>query len=343
MTLDRGSRLGPYEITGAIGAGGMGEVFRARDTKLGRDVAIKVLPAAFAQDAERVARFRREAHLLASLNHPNIAAIYGLEEADGVVALALELVEGEDLAERLEARPDPGRRGDRDREADRGGPGGSPREGHRPPRPQARERQGHSGRQGQGPRLRPGQGLDRRRAGRRVGRRPVAVPDPRAHRHRGRHHPRHRGLHVARAGARKGGRPARRHLGLRRAALRDAERPPALRGRDGERHARGGAQDGARLERPAEGHAGRGPAACCGAASSATRSSACATSAKRGSLSATRPHSPRRTPCRPRPGPRPCGLRSCGLRWRSSRPLPRPRAPGPGRVFARRRQRRSPG
>jgi serine/threonine-protein kinase len=107
MTLDRGSRLGPYEITGAIGAGGMGEVFRARDTKLGRDVAIKVLPAALVQDAERVARFRREAHLLASLNHPNIAAIYGLEEAKGVVALALELVEGEDLAERLKRGPIP--------------------------------------------------------------------------------------------------------------------------------------------------------------------------------------------------------------------------------------------
>jgi serine/threonine-protein kinase len=79
----------------------MGEVFRARDTKLNRDVAIKVLPAAFAQDSERVARFRREAQLLASLNHPNIAAIHGLEESEGVVALALELVEGEDLAERL--------------------------------------------------------------------------------------------------------------------------------------------------------------------------------------------------------------------------------------------------
>ena len=107
MTLDPGSRLGPYEIRGAIGAGGMGEVFRARDTKLGRDVAIKVLPAALAQDAERVARFRREAQLLASLNHPNIAAIYGLEEAGGVVALALELVEGEDLAERLKRGPIP--------------------------------------------------------------------------------------------------------------------------------------------------------------------------------------------------------------------------------------------
>jgi serine/threonine protein kinase len=96
-----GTRLGPYEIASLLGAGGMGEVFRARDTKLNRDVAIKVLPAAFAQDSQRVARFRREAQLLASLNHPHIAAIHGLEEQDGVVALVLELVEGEDLALRL--------------------------------------------------------------------------------------------------------------------------------------------------------------------------------------------------------------------------------------------------
>jgi Tol biopolymer transport system component len=84
-----------------IGAGGMGEVLRARDTKLGREVALKVLPAAFAQDAERVARFRREAQILASLNHPNIAAVHGLEEGEGTLALVMELVEGEDLAQRL--------------------------------------------------------------------------------------------------------------------------------------------------------------------------------------------------------------------------------------------------
>ncbi|MCM2257961.1 MAG: serine/threonine-protein kinase [Vicinamibacteria bacterium] len=101
MSLPSGTRLGPYEIVAAIGAGGMGEVLRARDTKLGREVAIKVLPAAFAQDAERVARFRREAQILAALNHPNIAAIHGLEEGEGVLALAMELVEGEDLAARL--------------------------------------------------------------------------------------------------------------------------------------------------------------------------------------------------------------------------------------------------
>ena len=101
MTLVVGSRLGPYEIVASIGAGGMGEVFRARDTKLQRDVAIKVLPAAFAQDRERVSRFRREAQVLASLNHPNIAAIYDLEEQDGTVGLVLELVPGDDLAQRL--------------------------------------------------------------------------------------------------------------------------------------------------------------------------------------------------------------------------------------------------
>ncbi len=78
-----GTKLGPYEITGAIGAGGMGEVYRARDPKLGRDVAIKVLPEAFARDPDRMARFQREAKVLASLDHPNIASIYGLEESGG--------------------------------------------------------------------------------------------------------------------------------------------------------------------------------------------------------------------------------------------------------------------
>jgi len=101
MVLTLGSRLGPYEILLPLGAGGMGEVYRARDTKLGRDVALKVLPEAFAQDAERMARFQREAQVLASLNHPNIAAIYGLEESGGVRALVMELVEGPTLAERL--------------------------------------------------------------------------------------------------------------------------------------------------------------------------------------------------------------------------------------------------
>jgi len=102
-----GTKLGPYEITGKLGAGGMGEVYRARDTKLERDVAIKVLPAAFTQDQERLARFEREAKLLAQLHHPHIASIFGLEESDGTRALVMELVEGPTLAERLESGPIP--------------------------------------------------------------------------------------------------------------------------------------------------------------------------------------------------------------------------------------------
>ena len=101
MSIAPGVRLGPYEILAAIGAGGMGEVYRARDTKLGRDVALKILPDAFAHDPDRIARFRREAQVLASLNHPHIAAIYGLEDSRGVPALVLELVEGPTLADRL--------------------------------------------------------------------------------------------------------------------------------------------------------------------------------------------------------------------------------------------------
>jgi serine/threonine protein kinase/Tol biopolymer transport system component len=101
MPLSAGSRLGSYEILALIGAGGMGEVYRARDTKLNREVAIKVLPAAFANDSDRMARFEREAQVLASLNHPHIAAIYGLEESDGMRALVMELVEGPTLGEHI--------------------------------------------------------------------------------------------------------------------------------------------------------------------------------------------------------------------------------------------------
>jgi len=97
-----GTRLGSYEITAKLGEGGMGEVYRATDTKLKREVAIKVLPAAFTEDAERLARFEREAQLLAQLHHPHIASIFGLEESGGIRALVMELVEGPTLAERLE-------------------------------------------------------------------------------------------------------------------------------------------------------------------------------------------------------------------------------------------------
>ena len=107
MTLTPGTKLGPYEILSPLGAGGMGEVFRARDARLGRDVAIKALPEAFATDPERLARFEREARLLASLNHPNVAGIHGIEEVGGHRYLVLEFVEGETLAERLTRGPIP--------------------------------------------------------------------------------------------------------------------------------------------------------------------------------------------------------------------------------------------
>src|SRR5262249_34004230 len=100
-----GSRIGRYEIRSLLGAGGMGEVYRAHDDKLGREVAIKILPAAVANNPERLARFEREAKVLASLNHPNIAAIYEIGESDGVPALILELLEGATLEDRLVPGP----------------------------------------------------------------------------------------------------------------------------------------------------------------------------------------------------------------------------------------------
>src|SRR4051812_1302866 len=107
VDLAPGQRIGTYEIVDVIGAGAMGAVYRARDTVLNREVALKVLPPIFALDARRVARFQREANVLAALNHPNIAGIYSLEASDGVNALALEFVDGATLAERIAAGPLP--------------------------------------------------------------------------------------------------------------------------------------------------------------------------------------------------------------------------------------------
>jgi eukaryotic-like serine/threonine-protein kinase len=107
MPLTVGTRLGPYEIVGALGAGGMGEVYRATDTKLKRQVAVKILPPSLASDPDRLARFQREAEVLASLNHANIGAIYGVEESGDIKALVLELVEGPTLADRITQGPIP--------------------------------------------------------------------------------------------------------------------------------------------------------------------------------------------------------------------------------------------
>src|SRR5262252_136553 len=107
MSISRGTRFGSYEIAEPIGSGGMGEVYRARDTTLGRDVALKVLPASFSNDAMRVARFEQEAKTLASLSQSNIAHIYGLERSDGNTGIVMELVDGETLVDRLAQGPIP--------------------------------------------------------------------------------------------------------------------------------------------------------------------------------------------------------------------------------------------
>src|SRR5687768_4779135 len=125
MQLEPGTRLGPYEVVGAIGAGGMGEVYRARDTRLDRTVALKVLPAFFASDPDRLARFEREAKTLAALNHPNVAQIFGVVELparaasdsagsdSGGYALAMEFVDGEDISQRLRSEERRGGKGGR--------------------------------------------------------------------------------------------------------------------------------------------------------------------------------------------------------------------------------------
>src|SRR2546426_10196747 len=107
MAITVGTQLGSHEITALLGKGGMGEVYRARDTKLKREVAIKILPDEFSCDADRVSRFQREAEVLASLNHPNIAQIYGLEESGGYRGIVMELVDGETLQERIRRGPIP--------------------------------------------------------------------------------------------------------------------------------------------------------------------------------------------------------------------------------------------
>ena len=146
----------------------MGQVYRATDTKLKRQVAIKILPASLAADADRLARFQREAEVLASLNHPHIAAIYGLEESRRAsTALVMELVEGDDLVAAHRARRDSARRSAADRETDRGRARSRARAGDHSSRSEAREHQGAAGRHGEGARLRPGESDGARRARRR--------------------------------------------------------------------------------------------------------------------------------------------------------------------------------
>ncbi len=227
------TQIGSYTILAPLGAGGMGEVYRARDSKLGRDVAIKILPSHFTADPERRARFAREARLLATLNHPHIGAIYGLEESDGVTALVLELVEGPTLADRLERGPLPiaealaiahqiaealeaaHEKGIVHRDSEAGQ--------HRAANRCECSRRPVTRRAGEGARLRPGEADG---AGCRGGADAGAIGLVRWH--GGRTDSRHAGVHESRAGARTGGGQAHRHLGVRVCALRDACGAPRL-------------------------------------------------------------------------------------------------------------------
>ncbi|MBY0493116.1 MAG: serine/threonine protein kinase [Cyanobacteria bacterium] len=236
-----GSRLGPYEICSALGAGGMGEVYRARDTKLHRDVAIKVLLPAVANDPDRLARFSREAQVLASLNHPNIAAIYGIDETSGVTALVLELVDGEDLSQRMSRRPIPidealpiARQIAEALEAahDHGII-------HRNLKPANIKIRADGTVKvldfGLAKAVGQGSGTGDQGSGiRDQGWREFAHSFD--SRDRRRHYSRHRRLHVARASERQSRRSARRHLGIWRDAVRNADREARLRRRRHLRH-----------------------------------------------------------------------------------------------------------
>ncbi len=226
----------------------MGEVYRATDTTLGRQVAIKILPDAFASDPERLARFEREAKTLASLNHPHIAAIYGFEKSAGMHALVMELVEGPTTRRPHRPGAISARRSLVHCEADRRGPRSRARAGHHSSRPEAREHQGARRRHGEGARLRPRESDGARRgvlspsmsmsptittpamtqAGMILGTAAYMSPEQ--------------------ARGTSGGQ-ARRRVGLWRGAVGDADREAPVRGRDRLGHARGGAEDGAAVER----------------------------------------------------------------------------------------------
>jgi len=200
-----GTVLAQYQIESLLGQGGMGEVYRARDTKLGRSVAIKVLPEVFRTDPDRVARFEREAKVLAALNHPNIAALHGMEEAAGRHFLVMELVEGETLADRLARGPLPIEEALHIAVQIAEALEAAHEKGRHPPRSQTGEHQADARRQGEGSGLRAREGDRRGGRGRtgRTGRRRIhtlAHPEPRGNACRG--DSRHGGVHVAGAGRR---------------------------------------------------------------------------------------------------------------------------------------------
>ena len=251
MALSEGDCVGPYTIVGPLGAGGMGEVYRATDARLGRSVALKLLPEALARDSDRLARFEREAKVLASLSHPNIATLFGLEQASDQRVLVMELVEGEDLAERLrrglrmpieEAIPIARQIAEALEEARTRRASSTATSS---PRPQARERQAHSGRQGEGARLWARQGVERQATTARSGSEPASVRSP----PRSRAPSTEAGLILGTAAymspeQARGKAVDMRRIGrvvLRGRRSTSAGGRAALRRRDRERHARGGA------------------------------------------------------------------------------------------------------
>jgi hypothetical protein len=254
-----GTTLGHYLLLDKLGEGGMGEVYRARDTRLDRDVAIKVLPDAVAADLERLTRFEREAKTLALLNHPHIAQIYGIEPVPGGsgAALVMELVDGEDLSARIARGPVPVAEALPIALADRRCARSGPRARHHPPRPQASQHQDQRRRRGEGARLRPGQGG----RGQPFGRRSGELSDHGGDGHRRGSRAGHCGLHGARAGARPGRGPEGRRLGLRGRAVRDAVGQAGVFGRHDFGRARIGAEERPGLGPAAEGSAGGRPSA----------------------------------------------------------------------------------
>ena len=233
----------------------MGEVYRARDTKLNRDVALKVLPAPFAADPERLARLMREAQLLASLNHPNIASIHGLEDAGDTRALVLELVEGPTLADRIAQGPLPLDEALAIARADPRRPRGGARARHRSPRSEASQHQGPKRRHGQSARLRIGEGA---RAGRGRECRSDDVADPVDSRNAGRADSRHRCLHESGASGRQTSGQAQRYLGVRRGLAGDADRWPGVYRRERSARSGIGPEERSRLVQAAVRYAGAG-------------------------------------------------------------------------------------
>ena len=250
-----GQTIEHYKIAERIGKGGMGEVYRATDTKLNRDVAIKVIPDLFAKDPDRMARFSREAQVLASLNHPNIAAIYGLEESGGKRALVMELVDGETLAERIKRGSIPVQEALEIAKQIAEALEEAHEHGfiHRDLKPANVKNHLERYRKGFG--FRPGQS-PRRRVELRLLSRPQSVTDPQCGRDGGGSDSRHRGLHEPGASTGAEGRPPRRYLVLRRCALRDAYRQVRLQWRDDLRRSGQSLGTGAGLGVVTEEHAG---------------------------------------------------------------------------------------